>query len=115
MRSTAYAQRAAALTTGPAIAVRGSDAQVALTDWLMHELDRRVPEGAGDEYLGPAPDGEAVRTFFRPNWKSEDFQSAVERVRQTTGVHRILFCQRAGAIVIRGAADQVATAATVLR
>lgn len=115
LRSIADLQRVVALSAGPAIALRGSDSQVAVADWLMGELDRRSPSGTGHEYQAPSLNGEVVRTFFPKPGTMQDLLSAVRSVRQSTGIQRIVVCQRSGAVVLRGAAGQVATAITMLQ
>jgi hypothetical protein len=110
LRSIVEVQRVVAFTASGAILARSSDDQAALTDWLVKELDHGASAPAARDYAWRAG---TVRSAWLA--KSADLAATVARVRQTTGMQRVVGLQRQRAIVMRGTPEQLAAADAVLR
>ena len=114
LRVISGAMRVAYFTAGSAIALRGSDDQVAIADWLIGQLVEPTPNGE-HQYEGPALKDQIVRAFFPSNGKTpQELLNDVAQVRQSAGIQWIASCTRSGAVIVRGTADQVSSAASVL-
>ena len=110
LRSIAEIQRAVAITWSRAIVTRGNTDQAVLTDWLIKEFDQLAP--AGHEYRwGAHPDG-IVRSVFLA--KDTDLKAVFQRVREVSGLPRVVFFTGRRGLVLRGTPDQIAKAQTVL-
>lgn len=110
LRSVAEVQRVVAFTTSGAIVTRSSNEQAALTDWLVKELDKGASAAGPSDYRWS---GGTVRSAWLA--KSADLPATVAKVRQTTGMQRVVGLQRQRAIVMRGTPEQLAAAEPLLR
>jgi hypothetical protein len=110
LRSIAEVQRVVAFTASGAILARSSDDQAAVTDWLVKELDRGASAPAARDYAWRAG---TVRSAWLA--KSADLPATVAKVRQASGMQRVVGLQRQRAIVMRGTPEQLAAADAVLR
>ena len=110
LRSVAEVQRAIAFTASGAILIRASNEQAELTDWLVKELEQGASAGANRDYQWR---GGTVRSVWLA--KSADLQATIVKVRQSTGMQRVVGLQRQRAIVMRGTPEQIAAAEPLLR
>ena len=108
IRAIAEAQRVVGFTATGAIIARSSTEQAELMDWLVKELDRG---GAAPRDYRWA--GATVRVASLP--KTADLAATVVKVRQASGMQRVVGLSRQRAIVMRGTPDQLATADPLLR
>jgi len=106
-----------------AVALRATAERVALTAWLVSELDKPLTGQAatGDsnaprEYrlLSSGPE-DVVRVFYLTNFQSpEARQRVVTQIRDNTGIRRVFVYNALGEMALRGTVGQVATAEKVI-
>jgi hypothetical protein len=108
IRSIAEAQRVVAFTATSAIMARSSNDQAELMDWLVKELD-----GGGSAPRDYRWAGATVRAASLP--KTADLAATVARVRQASGMQRVIAFTRQRAIVMRGTPEQLAAADTIVK
>ena len=103
-----------------AILIRDTPDQLHLADWLLRQLDRAAPPAqytASPDYIMPveAPEGSVVKVFFAPHAATvQDLQNLAVNVRTTTQVRRIFTYNTPRAITVRGTANQIAHAASLI-
>lgn len=115
LRSITEVQRVVAFTAAAAIVLRGAEQQTDAADWLIGELDQQASGGA-HEFTMAGDRLPLLRTFSMPKSAGpQDLRNAVNIVRQSTGMQRVVGVTANNMIVLRGAADQVAQAAELLR
>jgi hypothetical protein len=96
-----------------AIAARGTDRQLAMAEWLFTELDKAsIPEaransGAHEFRISPTSD-EFVRVFYLAHTDTRQrFEEIATQVRSKTKDPEVSLFPAAGAIVVRGTAQQI--------
>lgn len=93
-----------------AIAMRGTESQVAMDRWLLHELDAPPPSGGAmvvDRYAAAGPEGAAIRVFFLANLHHPlELQQAVNATRSVADVQRFFAVNMSYAIAMRGSDAQ---------
>ena len=97
-----------------ALAVRGTEDQIAAIDWMLHELDQPAGATRTDpaEYkvadTGPHPEP-WVRVLYIPYTSTvQQFQEIATLVRTITETRRVFTYNAPRALVVRGTADQMA-------
>lgn len=107
-----------------AVVLRGTAEQLALAEWLVHELDRppaapspnpRNPHPVPHEYRIPGGDGEMVRAFYLFDAGPQDLGKAAAAVRSATGVRAVFVNTAQRAVVMRGTAGQIAVAERLIQ
>ena len=106
------------------LAVRGTPDQVALADWLIHELDRPshaqppAPYGQNPtptEYLLPFSVDNVVRVFYLNRAESpQQFQEIAAVIRSMADIRRVFIYTPRRALALRATADQTALAAWLI-
>jgi hypothetical protein len=96
------------------LVVRDSPDQVALTEWMLGELDKPHTTAASSQpsaiydYRPDSREGQ-VRIFYLPNAATiQDFQEIATLVRTISETRRIFTYNEPRAIVVRGTPDQLA-------
>jgi hypothetical protein len=115
IRSVADTQRIFIYNARKTIVVRTSPDRMALTAWLVKQLDR--PASAPSvtvQYTLPSGPDNIVRVFYLPNPSRERLNNAATQVRTTARVHRLFTYGTLGALAVRGSVGQVATAEKVI-
>jgi hypothetical protein len=105
-----------------AVALRGTAEQVALSAWLVSELDKPVSGQAATEdstapheYRLSSGADNLVRVFYLASSQSaQDLQKVATQVRTTAGIPRLFIYNALGALAVRGTVGQVATAEKVI-
>jgi hypothetical protein len=98
------------------LAMRGTAGQMALAEWLFHELDKplnRRPDEAAHVYrLSVSPEGDdVVRVFYLANTPTiQQFQELVTQVRSIADIRRLYTYNAPKAVVVRGTAEQIGLA-----
>jgi len=93
-----------------ALTVRGTDAQIALAEWLVKELVPDPPSSSTHQYE-MAGDDDVVRVLRLPHAATvPDFQKAATQIRGATQIKRIFTYNTPRAMAVRGTADQIALA-----
>ncbi|MEO7142814.1 MAG: hypothetical protein ABI165_04855 [Bryobacteraceae bacterium] len=97
--------------TQNSLALRGTDGQLALADWLFHELDTQGQSYAMHEYRMPSGGDDVVRVFYLTDAATvQGFQEACTVVRSIGEIRGLVTYNGTRAVVVRGAAAQIALA-----
>ncbi|MDX1980693.1 MAG: hypothetical protein SFV51_10515 [Bryobacteraceae bacterium] len=119
VRSIAEVKDLAVNPAAKTLTVRADALQMGIVEWLLDELDRPVsPQAApaSREYRTASAAGERVRIlYFTAGRTPQDLQEAATMVRSLGEIPRLFTYSAAKAIVVRGAAPQVALAAWLVQ
>jgi len=115
IRSVADVQRIFTYNARKTIVVRTSPDHMALTAWLVKQLDRpaSTPSVTVQYTLPRGPDN-IVGVFYLPNPSRERLNKAATQVRTTARVQRLFTYGTLGALAVRGTLEQLATAEKVI-
>ena len=98
--------------------LRGTAGEIALADWLFHQLDRQHfddpnnKSAAVHEYTLDSGVENVVRIFYLTNTPTvQTFQQVATLIRTTADIRRVFTYNAPRALVVRGTVDQVALAA----
>lgn len=123
LRTIADVRRVFTYNTPRAIAVRGTSAQIALTQWLFNEIDQPRTSASGNasasyDFQDAAPAGSAagvVRVFYLPHMATvQDFQKIATTIRTTAQIPRVFTFNSPRAMALRGTVDQLQLAGRLL-
>ena len=98
-----------------AITVSGNPDQVAVADWLCHELDNSPGARPPREYRMTSATPSIIRIYYLANIKTRRTQEIVNAIRSITDIQRFFPDNALNAIVARGTADQMAAVDWLLR
>jgi len=113
VRTIGVIRRAIAENGNKALIVRGTAAQIAMSAWLVNELDQPPPAPAAHEYRVAVDD--LVRVFYLPATATkQDVQAAASRIRITAKNQQTSGLYAPKAIIIRGTSSQIAQAEQLL-
>jgi hypothetical protein len=98
-----------------AMVFRASADQIALTKWVLSELDKPLDapkqHSAKDEYRVPASSDDLTRIFYLAHAETvQDFQEIATVLRTIADIRRVFTYNDLRAIAIRGDPDQIAMA-----
>jgi hypothetical protein len=102
------------------VALRGTIDQIALADWLFHQLDQVSPGGQGSasvtyQMSDGAPEN-VVRIFYLPNIATvQEFQSMAKKIRTETRIRRLFTYNAPRAVIVRGTASETSRAAELVQ
>ena len=115
IRSVADVQRIFTYNARKTIVVRTSPDHMALTAWLVKQLDRpaSTPSVTVQYTLPRGPDN-IVGVFYLPNPSRERLNKAATQVRTTARVQHLFTYGTLGAVAVRGTLEQLATAEKVI-
>jgi hypothetical protein len=92
-----------------ALMVRGTEAQIALADWLVKEIVPEPPATTHQREM--AGNDDVVKVLRLPHTATvQDFQKAATQIREATQIKRVFTYNRLRAAAFRGTADQIALA-----
>ena len=115
IRSVADIQRIFTYNARKTIVVRTSPDRMALTAWLVKQLDRPASTPSVTvQYTLPSGPDNIVGVFYLPNPSRERLNKAATQVRTTARVQRLFTYGTLGALAVRGTVGQVATAEKVI-
>ncbi len=106
--------------TPRALAVRGTPDQVALADWMVHELGKPVTAETVASTTYTYPDvyhdrENLVRVFYVKDAATvQVFQQVATQIRATTKMRKVFTYNETRALAVRGTAEQVAMAEQML-
>lgn len=123
VRSMAQIRRLFTYNAPRALALRGTAGQIAMAEWLFHELDRPrnrdtpVQQNPGiREYRVAGGSDDVVRVFYVMHSQTpREFQEIATEVRSKTQVRRLFTYNAPGAVVLRGTAAQMALAESLIK
>jgi hypothetical protein len=98
------------------LAVNGTESQIALSDWLIRELDidARQQHAPAAEYAIPGADDDLARVFYLPDHTTQQLQELVNAIRVMGDVQRLYPVNGVSALSIRGTSVQMAMVAWIL-
>jgi hypothetical protein len=120
VRTIGDIRRVFTYNTPKAMVVRGDADQMALTDWMIHELAKPVTAEtvASAPYTFPDSYHEGatcVRVFYVKDTPTvQAFQQLATQIRTTTQIRRVFTYDETRALVLRGTAAQLALAEQIL-
>jgi methyl coenzyme M reductase subunit D len=115
VRTIAEMQRVVAVGAArPSIVLRGNADQTAIAEWVLRQLDQEPPAAGPKDFEPADPAYGIVRAIYLPKTTTQDLSSRVAGIRESTGIQRAVIYTRLRGILLRGAADQLAKAETLL-
>ncbi|HXI39849.1 MAG TPA: hypothetical protein VNH83_07715 [Bryobacteraceae bacterium] len=115
IRSVADIQRIFTYSARKTIVVRTSPDHMALTAWLVKQLDRPASTPSVTvQYTLPSGPDNIIGVFYLPNPSRERLNKAATQVRTTALAHRLFTYGTLGALAVRGTVGQVATAEKII-
>ncbi len=115
IRSVAEVQRIVAVERQPAIALRGTPDEAALSEWILSELDQPAVTSSSHNYSSGFLGGVAAVLHLGPAAAGQTPQEVVAGIKSATGLLRVTFCSLPRALAVRGTADQVAMAEKMIQ
>lgn len=125
MRTIADIRRAFQITNRRAMVLRGTAGQIALTEWLMTELDNdatapsraQPPQWAPpQEYRIPGDADDMVRVFHLTRAATDaDLAAIATQIRVTARITKLFHCNAPKAIAARGTSAQIALAGELIK
>ena len=116
VRGVGIVQQVTSDTAKKSVTVTGTADQVALADWLCHQLSQPGNGQPPQEYRIPGSDLPVVHVYFLANVLSpRDLQEVTNATRSVTDIQRAFPYAPLQALALRGTADQVAAADWILR
>jgi type II secretory pathway component GspD/PulD (secretin) len=119
IRSATEIQRIAVFPRGAEIALRGTEDQAALAEWLIKRLDKPAgaqPSGAMEYQMPGNAATPLVEVYYLAHLdKAEDIQDLVRSIRVGAQLQRLTAYLPTRAIVVRGSGEQVAEATALVQ
>ena len=119
IRTIAEIRRVFTYNTPRALALRGTDDQIALAEWLLQALDQAAnaqPDAAPREYRPSASTDDVVRVFTLTHAATaQRVQEVATEVRTATGVPHLFIYNPARALALRGTVAQIAQADLLIK
>ena len=119
MRTVAGIRQLSVVAAPRALALRGTADQVALAEWLFHELDKpagwqpvqQAQNSVMHEYRVPGSSDDAVQVFYLAHTQTaQELQEIVTAIRVIADIQRIFPCNVPRTLALRGTAAQAALA-----
>lgn len=119
IRAVAVVQELRADLERRTLTVRGSEDQLALSEWLFHQLDVTPPATPGDAVrefrTAPAADGVTRVFFLAPDRTPQRLQEVATLVRSIGEIRRLFTYSRLNAVILRGTPAQIALGDWMIR
>jgi hypothetical protein len=96
------------------VAVEGTAGQIAMADWLVHQMDLSANGGLPDvhEYRAPGASDDVVRVFYVSHAaRPQDLQEIAVVLRSVAETQRLFVYNPMKAMVVRGTSQQISLAA----
>ena len=116
LRTVADVRRIFGCTAQRAVPLRGTPDQVALSEWLINQLETpRNGNSTTQEYRMPGSSDDVVHVLYLTHTETPRGAQEINiLIRSTANVHRTFFYSGSRAIALRGAVDQVAQAEQII-
>jgi len=114
LRATGNIQQVSVDHLKRTVAVEGTAAQIAMADWLVHQMDlpAKGPFSGVHEYRPPASSDDVVRVFYvRHAATPQDLQEIATTLRSVGDIRRLFVYNALRAVAGRGTEQQMALAA----
>jgi hypothetical protein len=117
LRTVADVRRIFGCTAQRAVPLRGTADQVALSEWLISQLETpRNGNSPAHEYRMPGSSDDLVRVFYLTHTDTaRGVQEINKLIRTSANVHRVFFYSGSRAIALRGTVDQVVRAEQIIQ
>jgi hypothetical protein len=120
MRSIGDIRRVFTYNAPRAIAVRGTDEQIALASWILNELDKHAqapagPNGAESGQFRMSGGDLAEILYLTHTATIQDFQEAAALIRTMSQILRVFTCNMPRALALRAPPDRIALAEWLFR
>ena len=113
VRSMGEIKRLFTCSATRALTLRGTPAQIALSEWLLTALDRKSQ--APRDFIMPGSSEDAAHVFFlTPDETPQRLQEVAVHVRTTTRCPRLFTYNAPRAIALRGTPAQIAQAGQLI-
>lgn len=113
-RTISEVRRVYTYNTPRALAIRGTPDEMAMTEWLLKELDKPADSAqsvASGQYRAAGATDDMMRVFYISNAKTvQDFQATANAVRSATQIRRAFTNSSRRALAVRGTGEQLALA-----
>ena len=113
LRGTANIQQVSVDDLKGTVAVEGTAGQIAVADWLVHQVDQPAngPFSGVHEYRPPAGSDDVVRVFYVNHAaRPQELQEIVTAVRSVADIQRVFVYNPLRAAVVRGTGQQISLA-----
>jgi hypothetical protein len=117
IRYTANIEQVSVDDLKASVVVEGIAGQIAVADWLVHQLDvpANAPLSGVHEYRPPAATDDVVRVFyFSKAARPQDVQEIVTAIRSVADIQRLGVYNSLNAAAMRGTAQQITLAAWIV-
>jgi len=115
IRAVLDIQRIFLVTTPKLLAIRGSESQVQTLKWLVPGLDRQTAKVGGNEMRVPGGNDDVVHLFYLTHVTNmKGMGELLTELRTTTHIMKAFVRSVPAALVLRGTADQIATAGQII-
>ena len=115
IRTVLDIQRIFQVTAPKLLAIRGSESQVQTLKWLVPELDRRTAKAGGNEMRVPGGNDDVVHVFYLSHVTNvKGMNELLTELRSTPHIMKAFVRSVPAALVLRGTADQIATAGQII-
>jgi len=110
LRAVVDIRQVASDDTSRTISVSGTAAQMAMAEWLIHELDVPPPTSQPQPFLVPGMSNDVVRVYFTHATAPRALQEIVTTIRSVADVQRIFVYNSLRATVLRGTLAEIGLA-----
>ena len=115
LRAVLDIQRIFQVTAPKLLAIRGSESDVQMLKWLVPGLDRQTAKAAGNEMLVPGGNDDVVHVFYLSHVTNmKGMNELLTELRTTPHIMKAFVRSVPAALVLRGTADQIATAGQII-
>ena len=114
LRATGHIQQVSIDDLKRTIAVEGTAEQIAMADWLVHQMDLPAngPFSGVHEYRPPAGSDDLVRVFYLTHASTaQEVQEIVTTVRSVADIWRVHVYNALNAVAVRGTNQQISLTA----
>lgn len=115
LRTVLDIQRLFEVTEPKLLAIRCNPSQVQMVEWLLPLLDRTTADGSGSEARMPGGNDDVVHVFYLSHLIDlRRMNGLLTDIRKTVYIQKAFMRSTPPALVLRGTADQIATAGRMI-
>ena len=115
LRTVLDIQRLFEVTEPKLLAIRCNPSQVQMVEWLLPLLDRTTADGSGSEARMPGGNDDVVHVFYLSHLTDlRRMNGLLTDIRKTVYIQKAFTRSTPPALVLRGTADQIATAGRMI-
>ena len=115
IRAVLVIQRIFQVTAPKLLSIRGSESDMQMLKWLIPELDRQTAKAGGNEMHVPGGNDDVVHVFYLTHVTNmKGMNELLTELRTTPHIQKAFVRSVPAALVLRGTADQIATAGQII-